>query len=118
MSLFCCTVRRRSCAAVTCRSRSRIAGAGLLPPLAPSSKKGVPAFGPPREGFGLLPGLLHGGEQGAGQGFHGQAVCAEVLDQFAELGGFLRLDLLGLVHEGLKFGVEVVGLGATNLLGT
>jgi len=40
------------------------------------------------------------------------------LDQFAELDGFLRLDLACLVHEGLEFGVEVARLAGhdTSLL--
>jgi len=70
-------------------------------------KEGLSAFGPPRDGFGLLLGLLDGGEQCAGEGFHGQSIGAKDLHEFAKLDGLLRLDLLGLVHEGLKLGIEV-----------
>ena len=70
-------------------SRSRIAGAGLLSPLAPSLKEGLPAFGPPRDDFGLLLGLFDSGEQRTGKRLHGQGVGAEDLDEFAELDGFL-----------------------------
>ena len=70
-------------------------------------KEGLPTFGPPRDGFGLLLGLLHGCEECAGECFHGQVICAEDLDEFAKLDGLLRLDLLGFVGEGLEFGIEV-----------
>jgi len=54
--------------------------------------------------------LLDGGEQGAGEGLHGQGISPGELDEFAELDGLLRLDFPGLVHEGLEFGVEVARL--------
>ena len=88
-----------------------VPGAGspgaFSPPLAPCLKEGLPAFGPPRDGFGLFLRLLDGGEQGTGQCFHGQGIGPNDLDQFAELDGLLPLDLLGLVHEGLEFSIEV-----------
>ena len=92
---------------MVCSSWSSVVGCLFLPPLAPLLKEGLPAFGPPRDGFGLLLGLLDGGEQGAGERLHGQSIGAEDLDEFAELDGLLRLDLLGFVHEGLKFCIEV-----------
>jgi len=70
-------------------------------------KEDLPALGPPRDGFGLLLGLLDGGEQGTGKRLHRESIGAEDLDELAELDGLLRLDLLGLVHEGLELGIEV-----------
>ncbi len=59
--------------------------------------------------------MLDGGEEGTGEGLHGQAVCAGDLDQFAELRGFLRLDLACLVHEGLEFGIKVARLAGHDI---
>ena len=33
--------------------------------------------------------MLDGGKECAGEGFHGEGVCAGDLDEFAELDGFL-----------------------------
>jgi hypothetical protein len=70
-------------------------------------KEGLPAFGPPRDGFGLLLRLFESGEQRAGQGLEGEGIGADELDQLAELGGLLRPDLPGALQEGLEFGVIV-----------
>ena len=91
-------------------SRSRITGTDFLPPLASLLKEGLAAFGPPRDGFGLLLGLLDGGEQHAGQGLDGKGVGPRDLDQLAKLHGLLSLELLGPIHDGLEFGVVVTRL--------
>lgn len=72
-------------------------------------KEAVAAFGPPRYGLGLLPRLLDGGKERTSQGLDGEGIGTRDLDEFAELDGLLRLDALGLVHEGLEFCVEVSG---------
>src|SRR5271166_3175486 len=100
-------VRCRSRAAVTWSSCSTLAGRGFLPAFAALLKERLPAFGPPRDGFGLFLGLVEGGEEDAGEGLDGEAVGADDLDEFAEPGGFLALDLLGLLHQGQEFGVEI-----------
>ena len=73
-------------------------------------KEALAALSPPRDGLGLLLHLLDGGQQDAGECFDRQAVRAGDLDQLTELDRLLAFDLLGLVHEGLKLGVEVSGL--------
>ncbi len=54
--------------------------------------------------------MLDGGKESAGEGFHGQSISPEDLDQLAKLGSLLRLDLFGLVHKDLEFGIEVARL--------
>jgi hypothetical protein len=51
--------------------------------------------------------LLDGGDEGAGEGFERECICADELDQFAELGGLLRADLFGAIHQRLEFGIIV-----------
>jgi len=91
----------------------------LLDPLAPLLKEGVPALGPPRDGFGSFLALLDGGEECAGECFDGQDICTNELHEFAKLDSFLRLDLLGPIHEGLEFGVKVAwfaGHGTSSMI--
>ena len=104
------SARWLSCAVAACRLWSSVAGFGLHPPFARWLKHGLSAFGPPRAGLGWLLGLLDGNEQRAGEGFHWEDVCAGNLDEFVELDGSLQLVLLGFVHGGLEFGVEVAWL--------
>ena len=73
-------------------------------------KEGLPAFGPPRDGFRLFLGLLDSGEKRAGKGFKGESIGSDDLDQLAELCGLLSFDLLRLLHEGLEFGIVVTRL--------
>ena len=54
--------------------------------------------------------MLDGGEQRAGQGLDGKSIGTRDLDEFAKLHGLLALELLGLVHESLEFGVVVTEL--------
>ncbi len=74
---------------MACRSPSRVAGCCFGPPLAALLKERLPAFGPPRDSFGRLLGLLDGGQQRAGQGLDGQGISPNHLDQFAQLDGLL-----------------------------
>ncbi len=82
-------------------------------------KEGLAAFGPPRDGFGLRLEVLCGGKECPGQDLDGEGISAGELDEFAKLDSLLRLDLLGLVREGLELGVEVswlAGHGAASLM--
>lgn len=46
----------------------------FFPPLAPLLKEGLARFGPPRDGFGLLPGLFEGGDNGTGQSLQAKGI--------------------------------------------
>src|SRR5271166_4579652 len=111
-----CTVRCWSRAAVAWSSCSTLAGCRFLPALGALLKERLSAFGPPRDGFGLFLGLFECCEENAGEGLDGEAIGADDLDEFAEPGGLLAFDLLGLLHQGQEFGVEISRLdGHLNL---
>ncbi len=97
-------------------SLSRIAGGGLLPGLAASLKESLSLFGPPRNGVEVGFAIGDEGEEGTGQGLHGEGIGAGQLDEFTELDGLLVLDLLLLLHECLEFSIEVTGFAGHGCL--
>ena len=109
-SLFRSAVRRWSCAVEAWSCLRSVAGCLFLPPPAPLLKKGLPALGSPRDGFGLLPGLFKGSDESAGEGVVGQDVGTDHLDQLTELDGLAGPELLGLVQDGLDLGVVIFRL--------
>ena len=112
-SLWRWTVASRSQRIVAWSSRSRLTGPVPLSPsarLSVSPKERGAAFGPPRDGFGLFPGLFDGGEQRAGEGFERQGIGSGRQHQIAELGSLAVLEGLGFLLECLDLGIEIDGL--------
>ena len=112
-SLWRWVAARRSRRAVACRSRSRVTSPVPLSPgalLSVAAKERGTAFGPPRDGFGLFPGLLDGREQHAGQGFQGQGIGAGCQHQLAELGLCRSFNDLALSWSALIWASRSAGL--------
>jgi len=76
--------------------------------LAVPPKEGFSRFGPPRDGFGFLAGLLDGGEQRPGQSLQGQGIGAGRHHQFAELRLLPLLKGDGLFPQCLDLPIEAL----------
>lgn len=79
-------------------------------PLAERRPGRVRSTGPPPDRFGLLLRLLDRCQQRSGQSLEGEGIGTCDLDQLAELGSLLSLDLPSPFHEGLEFGVVIARL--------
>jgi hypothetical protein len=65
-------------------------------------KERLSTFGPPRDGFGPVFSVFQRGDKYASECFDREAVGADNLDQFTELGGLLGFDLFGPFHQRLS----------------